>query len=71
VVLDPDCRYDWLSSAIIDRDEIKKAARRLDPEKLTSWSVTPAMNTPDYDDPAVIDTTPPASIHSRRQQIQW
>lgn len=55
VVLDPECRYDWLSSTITDRDEIKKAARRLDPEKLTSWLVTPAMNRPDHDLPDVIE----------------
>lgn len=55
VVLDPQCRYDWLSQAITQRDEIKGIAQRLDPETLTSWPVTPTMNRPDHDEATIIE----------------
>ncbi|MEQ6884635.1 SOS response-associated peptidase [Salicola sp. Rm-C-2C1-2] len=55
VVLDPASRYDWLDPGIVERTEIKRVTRRLDPERLDSWPVTPRMNRPDYEDPAIIE----------------
>ena len=55
VVLDPRCRYGWLKRFIMEREKIKRLARRLDPALLTAWPVTPAMNRPTYDDPSIID----------------
>lgn len=54
VVLDPGCRYEWLDSGVTDRDQIKKVTRRLNPDRLISWPVTPAMNRPEHDDPSII-----------------
>lgn len=34
VVLDPQCRWRWLDPELSDRDGIRKAARRLDPDRL-------------------------------------
>jgi putative SOS response-associated peptidase YedK len=33
VVLDPECRWQWLDPGITDRETIRKAARRLDPHR--------------------------------------
>lgn len=55
VVLDPECRYKWLSSAVTEREQIKQVTHRLDPQRLTDWPVTPAMNRPDQDDPSIIE----------------
>ena len=55
VVLDPGCRYEWLDTGITERDQIKQVTRRLNPELLTSWAVTPAMNRPDYDEAFIIE----------------
>jgi len=55
VVLNPACRYEWLSREVTERHQIKSAAQRLDPQGLVSWPVTPAMNRPDFDGPEAIE----------------
>lgn len=55
VVLDPECRYSWLSSAVTEREQIKQVTHRLDPQRLTNWSVTAAVNRPDQDGPFIIE----------------
>lgn len=55
VVLDTESRYDWVNPEIAEREEIRRVARRLDPERLNSWAVTARMNRPDYDDPSIIE----------------
>ena len=56
VVLDPESRYDWMNPELVERAEIKRVTRRLDPERLESWPVTARMNRPDYDDPSIIES---------------
>ncbi|PAU76418.1 hypothetical protein CK501_15900 [Halovibrio salipaludis] len=55
VVLDPECRWDWLSLEITSRDQVRQVAKRLDPSRLDSWPVTTKMNKPDYDDESIIE----------------
>jgi hypothetical protein len=38
VVLDPECRWQWLDPELSDRDTIRKVARRLDPDRLIRLS---------------------------------
>lgn len=56
VVLDPESRYDWMNPELVERGEIKRVTRRLDPERLESWPVTARMNKPEYDDPSIIES---------------
>lgn len=55
VVVDPESRFDWLSPAITEREQIKQRTQRLNPECLQSWPVSARMNRPGYDDPSIID----------------
>ena len=55
VVLDPECRWDWLSPEITERDRIREVTQRLDPQHLACWPVTSRMNKPDFDDPSIIE----------------
>ena len=55
IVLDPECRYDWINPEITGRDQIREISKRLDPERLDSWPVTLKMNKPDYDGPSTIE----------------
>ncbi|WP_077529480.1 SOS response-associated peptidase [Vreelandella utahensis] len=55
VVLDPECRWDWLNPEITERDQVRQVAKRLDPSRLNSWRVSPRMNKPDYNDPSIIE----------------
>ena len=56
VVLNPESRYDWMNPELVERAQIKRVTRRLDPERLQSWPVTARMNRPDYDDPSIIES---------------
>ncbi|MEQ6885952.1 SOS response-associated peptidase family protein [Salicola sp. Rm-C-2C1-2] len=55
VVLDPESRYDWMNPELVERAEIKRVTRRLDPDRLASWPVTARMNRPDYNDLSIIE----------------
>ena len=55
VVLDPECRWQWLDPELSDRDAIRKVARRLDPDRLVAYSVSTRVNRPANDDPGLIE----------------
>jgi len=55
VVLDPECRWQWLDPELSDRETIRKVARRLDPERLIAYPVSTRVNRPANDDPKLIE----------------
>ena len=55
VVLDPECRWQWLDPELADRAAIRKVARRLDPDRLTAYSVSTRVNRPANDDPGLLE----------------
>lgn len=55
VVLDPECRWQWLDPDLSDRETIRKAARRLDPDRLIAHPVSTRVNRPANDDPALLE----------------
>jgi len=50
VVLEPECRWQWLDPELSDRDTIRKVARRLDPDRLMAYPVSTSVNSPANDD---------------------
>jgi putative SOS response-associated peptidase YedK len=58
VVLDPECRWQWLDPGLSDRDKIRKVARRLDPDRLIAYPVSTRVNRPANDDPSLIKESP-------------
>ena len=55
MVLDPECRWQWLDPELSDRETIRKVARRLNPDRLTAYSVSTRVNRPENDGPALIE----------------
>ena len=54
VVLDAECRWQWLDPELSDRDTIRKIAWRLDPDRLIAYPVSTRVNRPANDDPGPI-----------------
>ncbi|MEE3170789.1 MAG: SOS response-associated peptidase [Pseudomonadota bacterium] len=54
VVLDPACLRDWLNPDITDRSHVRSVTHRLDPERLHAIPVSPEVNNPRHDSPALI-----------------
>ncbi len=50
LVLDADCRHDWLDPALTDRAAIRQHTRRLAPEALRAWPISTRVNRPFEDD---------------------
>jgi hypothetical protein len=44
VVLDPECRWQWPDPAITDREGVRSAARRLNPDSLIVYPVSTRVN---------------------------
>jgi putative SOS response-associated peptidase YedK len=61
VVLDPECRWQWLDPVITDREGIRAVARRLNPDRLAAYPVSARVSRPTNDDAALIEpeTDPP------------
>jgi putative SOS response-associated peptidase YedK len=55
-VLDPECRWQWLDPGLSDRETIRKAARRLNPDRLTAYPVSIRVNRPASDDPDLLES---------------
>ena len=55
VVLDAECRWQWLDPELSDRETIRKVARRLNPDRLIAYPVSPRVNLPANDDPSLIE----------------
>ena len=55
VVLDPECRWQWLDPGLSDRETIRKVARRLDSDRLTAYPVSTRVNRPANDDPGLVE----------------
>jgi len=55
VVLDAECRWQWLDPKLSDRETIRKVARRLDPARLIAYPVSTRVNRPANDDPGLIE----------------
>ena len=55
VVIDPECRWQWLGPELSDRETIRKVARRLDPDRLIAYPVSTRVNRPANDDPELIE----------------
>ena len=55
MVLDPECRWQWLDPGLSDRETIRKVARRLDPDRLTAYPVSTRVNRPANDDPGLLE----------------
>lgn len=55
VVLDPDCRYDWVNPEITEREAVRSIARRLDSVHLASYPVSTRVNRPENDDEGLIE----------------
>ncbi|MBK1735567.1 hypothetical protein CKO15_09780 [Halorhodospira abdelmalekii] len=49
VVLDPACRWQWLSPEHTTRDAVRRAARRLPTARLRYWPISTAVNRPQND----------------------
>jgi len=55
VVLDPECRRQWLDPELSDRETVRNVARRLDPNRLTAHPVSTRVNRPSNDNPELIE----------------
>ncbi len=55
VVLDPDCRCQWLDPELSDREKIRKVAQRLDLDRLIAYPVSTRVNGPANDDRSLIE----------------
>ena len=55
VVLDPECRWQWLDPELSDRETIRKIAWRLVPDRLVAFPVSTRVNWPANDDPSLIE----------------
>ena len=55
VVLDAECRWQWLDPELSDRETIRKVARRLHPERLIAYPVSTRVNRPANDDPGLLE----------------
>lgn len=54
LTLDADCRWDWLNPELTERAEIRRHTRRLNPEALRAYPVSPRVNRPFEDDPDLL-----------------
>jgi putative SOS response-associated peptidase YedK len=59
LVLDPGCWASWLDPDLTARADIRRAVQRLDPEALEAWPVSPRVNRPSEDDPALLEPVEP------------
>jgi putative SOS response-associated peptidase YedK len=55
VVLDPACRWQWLDPELQERDAIRAATRRLDPQRLMAFPVSTRVNRPENDDVSLLE----------------
>ncbi len=55
VMLDTECRWQWLDPERSDRESIRQAARRLDPHRIIAYPVSTRVNRPDNDDPGLLE----------------
>ncbi len=55
VVLDAECRWQWLDPELSDREAIRKVARQLNPDRLMAYPVSSRVNRPANDDPGLIE----------------
>lgn len=55
LVLDAECRWDWLDSELTERDAIRARTRRVDPDALIHYPVSTRVNRPFEDDAGLID----------------
>jgi len=55
VVIDPECRWQWLDPELSDREKIRKVARRQDPDRLKAYPVSARVNRPANDDPGLTE----------------
>lgn len=55
MVLDSECRWQWLDPELSDREVVRKVARRLDPERLIAYPVSTRVNRPANDDPGLLE----------------
>lgn len=54
VVLDPECRQQWLDPRNTDRETLRAVARRLDPQRLRAYPVSARVNRPANDDAELV-----------------
>ena len=55
MVLDSECRWQWLDPELSDREMVRKVARRLDPERFIAYPVSTWVNRPANDDPGLLE----------------
>lgn len=55
LVLDVECRWDWLDPERTEREDIRVGTIRLDPAALIDRPVSPRVNRPAEDDPGLIE----------------
>lgn len=55
VVLDPECRWEWLDPERTEREAIRAATQRLDPRRLTAYPVSKRVNRPENDDESLLE----------------
>lgn len=67
LVLDPECRWQWLDPKITDRETVRAIARRLDPNRLEAYPVSARVNRPANDDAALIEPEAEPSIDLPRR----
>ncbi len=58
VALDPACRWAWLDPQRTGREAVRRAARRLEPGRLTWWPVSARVNRPEHDDAQLLERQP-------------
>ena len=55
LVLDRACWHAWLDTDLSDRDAIRHAVHRLDPDQLRAWPVSTRVNRPSEDDASLLE----------------
>ncbi|MEX0386968.1 SOS response-associated peptidase [Spiribacter onubensis] len=55
LVLDRACWHAWLDTSLTERDAIRQAVHRLDPDNLRAWPVSTRVNRPSEDDESLIE----------------
>lgn len=55
LILDAQCRWDWLDPGLSERDDIRAKTRRIQPEMLRYYAVSSRVNRPEEDDPGLVE----------------
>lgn len=59
VVLDSSCLEQWLDPGLLQREAIRRAIQRREPESLRFWAVSSAVNRPANDSPDLLEPVSP------------